>query len=619
MMTGMHPWIGLADDVRLGLLTQWVSAELVDEVLAECGVRDQRPGALPARFMVYYVLALALFQTDSYDDVAENLVGALEGMDEAIPNRSSFTRARQRLGAGVIEAVFRRLAGPVAPPGLAGAFWRGMRVAAVDGFTLDVPDTEVNRAAFGGPVDAKGQPAGFPQARVVTLTETGTHSPIDARVGAYGGGEPELAIAMAGSAAGMLVIMDRGFPGVALWKAYTQARAHLLIRARSSVARRPVQVLKDGTYLARMNLAGQKGAHPGGVLVRVIEYRVDGGEVIRLLTDLMDPVAFPAGELAALYQERWESEGSFRQVKTFQRGPQEILRSADPELVRQEVWAHLAVHYCLTRMIMRLAAGERIDPDRISFVKVLKHVRRSVIRQSAQTSVQIKQVMAMLAAKVRRKLDNGIRRLREADRSLKRPASKYSFRTAGQVRRPTRRVAAKVLTLHPAIVQLVKQRHCPVRRKGAGRLVRRSGRGERAQRVDDHRAGRAGLPGHGTGLRAGEDQPGRAVVQDAAGLGRAELPVHRDRRRASVDHGQVRDGRLRAVLRHDRDSPVRAEISAQDRVDRPVHHDVEVGPVQALRAICQRPADRVRCGTARYPCDHAGGSIQPSCAPTGYV
>src|SRR5260370_36289259 len=102
---------------------------------------------------------------------------------------------------------------------------------------------------------------------------------------------------------------------------------------------------------------------------------------------------------------------------------------------------------------MRLAARERIDPDRISFVKVLKHVRRSVIRQSAQTSVQIKQVMAMLAAKVRRKLDNGVRRLREADRGLQRPASKDSFRTAGHGRRPTRRAAAKVLTLHPAIVR----------------------------------------------------------------------------------------------------------------------------------------------------------------------
>jgi hypothetical protein len=59
-----------------------------------------------------------------------------------------------------------------------------------------------------------------------------------------------------------------------------------------------IKVLDDGTYLARMNLAGQKGAHPGGVVVWVIEYRVDGGEVVRLLTSLTGPVAFPAGELA---------------------------------------------------------------------------------------------------------------------------------------------------------------------------------------------------------------------------------------------------------------------------------------------------------------------------------
>jgi hypothetical protein len=65
--------------------------------------------------------------------------------------------------------------------------------------------------------------------------------------------------------------------------------------------------------------------------------------------------------------------------------------------------------------------------------------------------VQIKQFMATMAAKVCRKPGNGVRRLREA-RFLKRPASKYSFRKAGQVRRPTRRVAAKVLTLHTAIV-----------------------------------------------------------------------------------------------------------------------------------------------------------------------
>ncbi|MEV7737606.1 transposase domain-containing protein [Streptomyces sp. NPDC088921] len=42
----------------------------------ECRKRDRRPGALPAGFMVYFTLALALFHQDSYDDVAEHLVGA---------------------------------------------------------------------------------------------------------------------------------------------------------------------------------------------------------------------------------------------------------------------------------------------------------------------------------------------------------------------------------------------------------------------------------------------------------------------------------------------------------------------------------------------------------------
>jgi hypothetical protein len=208
----MHPWVGLSNDVRLGAVTRWVTPELVAGALDDCRVRDKKPGALPARFMVYFTLALALFQQDSYDDVAEHIVGGVPGLGGSIPNRSSFTRARQRLGAQAIERVFRKLTGPLAPAGLEGSFYRGMRLAAVDGFVLDAPETEANRRRLGGPKDARGQVAGFPQVRVVTLTETGTHAQIDAAVDGACCGEPELAIRLAASATGMLVIMDRGFP-----------------------------------------------------------------------------------------------------------------------------------------------------------------------------------------------------------------------------------------------------------------------------------------------------------------------------------------------------------------------------------------------------------------------
>ncbi|MFE6904667.1 hypothetical protein ACFVFJ_49380, partial [Streptomyces sp. NPDC057717] len=144
-------------------------------------------------------------------------------------------------------------------------------------------------------------------------------------------------------------------------------------------------------------------------------------------------------------------ELAYRQVKSFQRGPREILRSGDPALVRQEVWAHLAVHHCLARIVMRVAEHGKLDPDRISFTKVLKHVRRSVVRQNTYAPLRARQFLARLTAKVHRKLDNGLRRLREADRALKRPASQYAFRPAGQDRQPTRRVRRKTLTLEPVI------------------------------------------------------------------------------------------------------------------------------------------------------------------------
>ena len=121
-----------------------------------------------------------------------------------------------------------------------------MRLAAVDSFVLDAPETEANRWRLGGPTDARGQVAGFPQVRVVMLTETGTRAQIDAAVDGVCCGEPELAIRLATSAAGMLVIMDRGFPGVALWRAYTGAGAHLLIRARSCVAAVPSDTCRTG-------------------------------------------------------------------------------------------------------------------------------------------------------------------------------------------------------------------------------------------------------------------------------------------------------------------------------------------------------------------------------------
>jgi hypothetical protein len=61
--------VGLTDRIGIGVLTRLVSRDLVDEVLAETGRVEQRRRLLPARVVVYYVLALCLFFGDAYEEV----------------------------------------------------------------------------------------------------------------------------------------------------------------------------------------------------------------------------------------------------------------------------------------------------------------------------------------------------------------------------------------------------------------------------------------------------------------------------------------------------------------------------------------------------------------------
>ncbi len=59
------------------MLTRVFSPELVDGVVAEAGRVEQRHRLLPARVVVYYVLAMALFADASYEEVMRALVEGL--------------------------------------------------------------------------------------------------------------------------------------------------------------------------------------------------------------------------------------------------------------------------------------------------------------------------------------------------------------------------------------------------------------------------------------------------------------------------------------------------------------------------------------------------------------
>ena len=112
-------------------------------------------------------------------------------------------QARKRLGREVFAEIFEQTGGPVAGDtgplaqrmavGTArGAFLRAWRLLAIDGFELDLPDTPGNAEEFGYAGSGENRSA-FCKARVVALSECGTHAFLTAEIDAYRVGEKTLA------------------------------------------------------------------------------------------------------------------------------------------------------------------------------------------------------------------------------------------------------------------------------------------------------------------------------------------------------------------------------------------------------------------------------------------
>src|SRR5215213_9383907 len=116
----------ISDHVTLGVLTSTVPAGLIDAVLADTGRQSRRQRQPPARLVVYYVIALALYAQASYGEVLRCLLEGvrwlrLGGADPAPADKSAITRARARLGTAPLKALFARVACPLAAADTPGA------------------------------------------------------------------------------------------------------------------------------------------------------------------------------------------------------------------------------------------------------------------------------------------------------------------------------------------------------------------------------------------------------------------------------------------------------------------------------------------------------------------
>jgi hypothetical protein len=146
--------------------------------------------------------------------------------------------------------LFELIVHPMASPQTDGAFLGGLRVMAVDGTVIDVPDSPANAKVFGYPGTRPGTKAAFPKVRLVLLVETGTHLIVDALMCPYRIGEQVRVQKLLRSVTeGMLLMWDRGLHSYKMVNATLKQSCHYLGRLPANVKLEVEQVLEDTSYI----------------------------------------------------------------------------------------------------------------------------------------------------------------------------------------------------------------------------------------------------------------------------------------------------------------------------------------------------------------------------------
>jgi hypothetical protein len=378
----------ITDYISLGVITSAFPEQAIRLVLTRSGKGSVRERELPARVVMYYVIAQALFMQVSQREVLRCLLEGVRWLfgpkvAVKVTGKSGISQARSRLGWEPVKQLHDEVVAPIVLKQTRGAWYRNWKLVSLDGSTLDVADTKENQTAFGRPGASRGSSA-YPQIRFVSIVENGTHVLFGTAMGDYFTGEITLAkLALKRLQSGMLCLADRNFLGYELWQQAQATGADLLWRGKKHLRLEREAELPDGSYLSRIYPSERDWRKKTpGIQVRVIEYRlegiVDAEPSYRLVTTLLDHHGAPAAELAALYHERWEIETALDELKTHLRGAQIVLRSKTPDLLKQEFYGFMMAHFAIRGLMHEAALKADEDPDQLSFLHAVRVIRRKL-------------------------------------------------------------------------------------------------------------------------------------------------------------------------------------------------------------------------------------------------
>lgn len=381
----------VCQQMDLGLLQEVLLCAMIEDLLETYQMWEERERKLNMVVLTYWLIALHLYPQLSQRAVYAKLVSGQrawrDDVPQQIPVKSAFSYRREQLGRELLEELVAKLAGPKATKHTPGAFWRGLRLLAIDGTVESVPDTPSNREAFRYSIDDEQAHSPFPQARLVLLVECGTHLICDAELSACRQGEASSLrlLLYRWTLEQSLLLWDSGVHSS--WAIFQVRKlgGHVLGRLKTNVLLSRFVTLADGSYLT--HIYQDQDHHTGAwMLVRVISYtftdpRIPGAgeQVYRLVTTLLDPFLYPAKELALLFHERWHAELVIGETRTVLRVSARTLRSLTPEGVIQELYALVLAHTLLRTLMLRAASQQGIAPTALSLTGTIRILDESLL------------------------------------------------------------------------------------------------------------------------------------------------------------------------------------------------------------------------------------------------
>jgi hypothetical protein len=393
----------LDEDTRAGAFRLIADPGQISAALVTAGHVDKRRRVLTGEATVATVLGLCLYSGEGYDSVLHRVVPTLPGVlkpGDEVPTGSALTQARARLHDEAMQALFTAgqaqpdTAAPPEQADLPGATAFGLELTVYDGTVFDLALTTKMLAEFAVPTGGR-----YPQARVVTLATCGNRKVRAAAIGSYKTSEQQLCDQTEGALGpGQLNLSDRNFFSMRRWVRFSATGAHLAWRVKNgarSLPAKTIDTLPDGSTLVRLHesdsMLARRRRDAGDktlprlpdTTARLVEFMLTVTDErgrkrlsrFRILTTLLDPDRYPAGQIAAVYAERWQAEVVYYRVKVTLRGPCVVLRGQTPKLARQEIWGMLVVYNALCDLASLTAASLGVDPDEISFVVVLRLAR----------------------------------------------------------------------------------------------------------------------------------------------------------------------------------------------------------------------------------------------------